>query len=166
MQEIFKDIPGYEKFYQVSNLGSVKSLGNNKKRKEKLLKAALNNKGYYTVSLSKDFKMKTIQVHQLVAMAFLNHKPHGHKIVVDHINNIKTDNRLENLQLISHRENASKDRKGYSSKYVGVHLCKIVNKWISRIYINGKTKHLGIFDNELLAKKAYQKALNELLKPN
>ena len=47
-------------------------------------------------------------------MAFLNHKPNGNKLVVDHINNVKTDNRLSNLQIITQRKNTSKDRTGGS----------------------------------------------------
>jgi ribosomal protein L15E len=72
-------------------------------------------------------------------MAFLNHTPCGYKIVVDHIdNNIKTDNRLENLQLITQRENVSKDIKNTSSKYIGVCWHKKAKKWRSSIQINGK----------------------------
>ncbi len=167
MQEIWKYIDGYEN-YQISNFGNVKALAKNTKmpnggimvRKEKLLKYWLNA-GYYKIGLCKNGKRKTMQIHQLVAMAFLNHKPDGHKIIVDHIDNNPLNNKLENLQLISPRKNCSKDRINGSSKYVGVHWCKNINKWISRIYINGKKKHLGIFDNELLASESYKIALNE-----
>jgi len=114
--EIFKDIPGYEGIYQVSDLGRVKSL---KFNKEKILKPGVNNHGYYTVVLCKG-KRKTINVHQLVAMAFLNHEPCGYNgLIVDHKDNNPLNNRLSNLQLISQRENTSKDKKG-SSKYTGV----------------------------------------------
>jgi hypothetical protein len=85
----------------------------------------------------------------LVAMAFLNHKPDGtHKIVVDHINNNKLDNRVVNLQLISQRENLSKDRKDGTSKYVGVCWKKSRNKWQVDIKIDGKRKYLGLFTDE------------------
>jgi 3'-phosphoadenosine 5'-phosphosulfate sulfotransferase len=157
-KEIFKNIPGYEGLYQVSNLGNVKSL---KYEKEKLLKPCKDTWGYYFVNLCKDRKRKGFAVHKLVAMTFLNHIPNGHKIVVDHINNIRTDNRLENLQIISARENISKDWKGNTSKYTGVSWHKRENKWKSQIQINGKRKHLGRFTNEFQAHEAYQKALNE-----
>jgi hypothetical protein len=166
MKEIFKDIPGYEGLYQVSNFGNVKSLSRelyngkvNFISKEKMLKAVKNKEGYYVLNLFKDGKQKTMCVHVLLAIAFLNHIPNGHKIVVDHINNIKTDNRLENLQLISHRENCSKDRKGGSSKYIGVFWSKKYNKWIGIIVINRKQKQLGYFNTEHEAHLAYQKAL-------
>ena len=101
-------------------------------------------------------------MHILVAMAFLGHKPDGHKIVVDHINGDKLNNRLENLQLITNRENVSKDRNGCSSKFVGVHWDKSTSKWKAHIAIEGKQKHLGRFSNELQAAEAYQLELNKI----
>ena len=155
--EIWKDIKDYEGLYKVSNLGRVKSL---KFGKERILSAATNATGYSLVALCNG-KTKAITVHQLVAMAFLNHKPCGHKIVVDHINTIKTDNRLENLQVITHRQNCTKDKKG-TSKYTGVHWCKPRNKWRAEIRINGKTKYLGSFKSELEASEAYQLKLETI----
>ena len=170
MKEIFKDIPNYEGVYQVSNLGRVKSLnrvilrrdGKNYTAKEKILKSGVGGNGYLIVNLSCEGKFKTKSVHQLVAIVFLNHTPCGHKIVVDHINCDEQDNRLENLQLISQRENTSKDKKG-SSKYTGVNWHKASNKWRSLISINGKLKHLGCFKCELEASAAYQSKLKEIL---
>jgi hypothetical protein len=165
--EIWKDIPGYEGIYQVSDMGNVKSLSREVLRngkypiiiKEKILKPPANSHGYLVVILCNNGLKKTMKVHTLVAMAFFNHKPNGtHKIVVDHINNNKLDNRLVNLQLISQRENSSKDKKGGTSKYVGVR-SSAINKWRAEIYINGKLKHLGYFTDEYEAHLAYQKAL-------
>jgi hypothetical protein len=164
--EIFKDIPEYEGLYQVSNLGRVKSLSkkiwNGKGyfiSKERILKPGLSRK-YLSVMLSKKAKFKTFKVHQLVAKSFLNHFSDGtNKLVVDHINNIKTDNRLENLQIITQRENSSKDTKG-TSKYTGVSWCKVKKKWVSRLKLNGKYLHLGYFHCEIEASNAYQKTLN------
>jgi hypothetical protein len=101
-----------------------------------------------------------MKVHTLVAMVFLNHKPDGtNKICVDHINNIKTDNRLVNLQLITNRENTSKDKKDGTSKYVGVCWQKSKNKWMAQINIDDKKKYLGYFTDEHEAHLVYQKAL-------
>jgi len=160
--EIWKDIPNYDGAYQSSNLGNIKSL---KLIKERVLKPALSN-SYLVVSLSKNNKQKTYKVSQLVAMAFLNYKLNGHKIIVDHINNNKLDNKLENLQLISHRENLSKDkwRKNTSSKYTGVSWHKFYKKWQSQIMIKGKFKHLGYFYIEIDAHNAYQNEL-KIIKP-
>ena len=163
--EIFKDIKGYEGLYQISNLGNVKSLerlndrGN--KLKEKILKAGLTS-GYLLVTLSKNVKQKSYRVHQLVAITFLNHTPNWYKIVVDHKNAIKTDNRLENLQLITFRENLSKDKKG-SSKYTGVSWNKLNKNWVAQITINNERIYLGSFTCQIEAHNEYQKALKKHL---
>lgn len=159
--EVWKDIPGYEGLYQVSNLGRVKSLPRKGKPNGCFLKQPLSNKGYHTVNLCVNGICKCQKVHQLVAKSFLNHKPCGMDLVIDHINNIKTDNRVENLQIVTNRYNVSKDMKNKSSIYTGVFWHKIMQKWISQIRINNKAKYLGNFECELAASYAYQKALKE-----
>lgn len=167
--EEFRDIPGWEGVYQVSNLGNVKSLartvimsnGRTQPYKERILKPG-NIKNYLTVQLHNAGKRKNYKVHQLVAMTFLNHIPNGYiGLVVDHIDNDSLNNNLENLQLISTRENCSKDRAGGTSRYVGVCWSKQSKKWTANIVINGKKKHLGFFKCELEASEAYQKALKD-----
>jgi len=97
-----------------------------------------------------------------MAITFLNHIPNGHSIIVDHINNISTDNRLENLQLITNRENLSKDKKNGTSKYTGVSWFKRGKKWHSSININNKKVHLGYFIDDLEASNQYQLALKNI----
>ena len=160
MKEIFKDIPNYEGSYQVSNLGRVKSL---KYGKERILKPNLNKYGYLTVSLTKDSKTKTRKVHKLVAMAFLGHVPCGYKIVVNHINFIRHDNRAENLELDTNRNNSNQKHLKSSSEYTGVSWHKRSNKWMATIRISGKSKYLGLFTDDLEASKAYEKALSEII---
>ncbi len=159
--EIWRDVPNYEGVYQVSNLGNVKSLNYNKTKKERLLKLTLCG-GYLLSYFYSDGKVKKFRVHQLVAMAFLGHEPCGHKVVVDHKNNNPFDNRLENLQLISHRENCSKDKKNKTSKYKGVSWSKNRNKWVSSIRLNGGRLFLGYFKCETTASLVYQNKLKEL----
>jgi len=151
--EIWKEVKGY-KDYQVSNLGRVKSLKFNNKR---ILKAGVNGNGYFVVVLMVKGRRSTKAVHQLVATSFLNHEPNGYKSVVDHINNIPTDNRPENLQIVTQRFNSCKAYKGYKSRYKGVSQIKGQKKWISQIRINGKLKYLGSFTDEKEASEAYQK---------
>jgi len=156
--EIWKTIPDYED-YQVSNLGNVKSL---KWGKEKILKSSLGSYGYYEVNLLKDKKQKIFKVHKLVAIGFLGHKPDGtHKIVVDHINNIKTDNRVENLQLITNRENCCKDKRGGSSSFAGVSWHKKSSKWRAAFFYNKTYIDLGLFEQETQARDAYNLALSQ-----
>ena len=171
MEEIWKDIPSYEGIYQVSNLGRIKSLSRltsnikgNYFTKELILNHNLcKSRGYPFVRVSIKSIRKTIVIHQAMAMAFLNHKPCGHKIVVDHINDVKTDNRLENLQLITNRENCSKSRLGKgTSKYTGVSWAKANKKWLAQICINKKRYKLGFFTNEYDAHLTYQNKLKEI----
>lgn len=171
-QEIWKDIPNYEGMYQVSNLGRVKSLqrlvkhwrGGDRIIKEKLLKITNGSKGYLQVCLSNKCIQEPKMVHVLVAISFLNHNSCGHKVVVDHINNDRSDNRLSNLQLISNRLNASKDRVNCSSKYTGVTWFNRDRKWKSQIWLKDRVLHLGYFETEIEASKAYQKKLKEINK--
>ena len=154
--EIWKTIPNYED-YQVSNLGNVKSL---KWGKERILKGALGSYGYYEVNLLKDKKQKSFRIHKLVAMAFLGHIPDGtHKIVVDHINNVRIDNRLENLQLITNRQNCVKDKRDGSSSFAGVSWHKKSSKWRAAINCNKVYIDLGLFEQETQARDAYKLAL-------
>ena len=102
MDEIWDNIEGFEG-YQVSNLGRVKSLGNNKARKEKILKPFINKDCYHQVKLCKNGKAKTFMVHRLVYEAFCGEIPSGYE--VNHINEDKTDNRLCNLNLMTRKDN-------------------------------------------------------------
>lgn len=154
-KEIWKDVVDYEGLYEVSDLGRVKSLKCNRK---KILKPSINARGYLQVNLG-----KTINIHKLVAMAFLNHIPCGMTLVVDHINNNKLDNRVDNLQIISQKENTLKSFRKKSSKYIGVCWDKKNYKWKSHITVNGKLKYLGRFINEFDASQAYQTALKTLV---
>ena len=155
MTEIWKYIPGYENTYQVSNLGRVKSLLFNK---EMDLKQAKTGNGYFFINIYKNGKPKAFMIHQLVAICFLNYTRNGFKgLIIDHINNIKTDNHLNNLQIISQRENCSKDKKD-----VGAIWHKRDNVWQSQIRIDGKNVYLGSYIYKVDALKAYQDKLKSL----
>jgi hypothetical protein len=151
MEEIFKDIPNYEGMYQVSNFGRVKSL---KFGKERILKPATGKRNYLECVLSNK-KTKTVTVHQLVVITFLGHVPCGLKLVVNHKNFVRTDNRLNNLEIITVRENTNLKHINSSSKYTGVHWSKKNKKWHAQIYINNKVKYLGCFTDEIKASEAY-----------
>lgn len=103
MTEIWKDIKDFEGLYQVSSCGRVKSLRDNKGNyREKLLKLILC-KGYLYVNLLKDGKQKSYKVHRLVAEAFIPNTLN--KPTVNHKDEIKTNNCVENLEWMTIREN-------------------------------------------------------------
>ena len=158
-EEIWKDIPVAEGSYQVSNLGRIKSLNFKGGKNEKIMTNSKHRDGYLKIAIYINNKPKTFQVHQLVAMAFLNHIPCGHKLVVNHINFNKTDNRVENLEIITSRKNCNKKHLKSKSKYTGVSYDKSTKKWKSRINLNRKEVFLGLFDTEEEAYEYYKKAL-------
>jgi hypothetical protein len=159
--EIWKDIKGYEKKYQVSNFGNVKSLNYNNSTLERLLKKHLSKVGYFTVALHKDGKQKTTKVCKLVAMAFLNHVPCGFKIVIDHLDNNPLNDKLENLQLVSNRYNSTKDK---TNKTGHNNIYKSKNQYEVAFYIKDKTVRFGRFNNLNEAVKKRNEILKTILK--
>jgi hypothetical protein len=157
--EQWKDILKFDNKYQISNLGRVKSLNYNHTKKPKILKLNQNIHGYKTVSLSINNIKKTYSIQQLVAIAFLNHKNCGFELVVNHIDFNRKNNKLSNLEIITHRENTNRKHLKSTSQYTGVGWHKKICKWQSRIVIKKKIIHLGYFINEIDAHNAYQKAL-------
>jgi hypothetical protein len=154
MQEQWKPVVGYEGLYEVSNFGRVKSYVRYKDGI--ILNMSINSTGYPRVCL----KGKFHNIHLIVAKTFLNYIPKK-GYVIDHIDDDKTNNNKNNLQIVTHRYNITKSKKG-TSKYTGVCWDKYYNKWKSAIQINGKIKNLGKFDCELKAHLAYQNKLKEI----
>lgn len=122
MEEVWKDIPEYEGLYQVSNLGRVKCLGNgNSNRSQKrILKGNKSTDGYIQVKLSKDDKYTTKRVHRLVMVTF-NPCDNMDELEVNHIDYDRTNNRLDNLEWVTHIENVhhSSNNGNYSGRYIG-----------------------------------------------
>lgn len=107
--EIWKDVVGYEALYRISNLGNVVNVvgrkcgGGKCDSKPFLLKRRLFKDGYEAVTLFIDSVPKTHKIHRLVAIAFIPN-PEG-KLCVNHINSVRNDNRLANLEWCTHGEN-------------------------------------------------------------
>jgi hypothetical protein len=121
------------------------------------------NKGYRLITIQiKGLKQKTVRIHQLVASAFLDYKFQGHKLVVDHIDSNQLNNNLDNLRVISHRENISKEKNLKRKFPVGVYFEKSRNKYRASIFINYKQNTLGYFNTPEEASNAYQLKLKEL----
>ena len=102
--EEWRDVIGYNGLYQISSYGRVKSLRNKYGTyREKILKQLLNKFGYLQVNLNKEGKMKTFYVHRLVAQVFIDN-PNNHP-QVNHKNEDKTDNCVDNLEWCTQKYN-------------------------------------------------------------
>lgn len=109
-EENFKNIPGYEGYYMCSDQGNIKSLeklhewnGVIRTLPERELKKQKTPQGYETINLSKKGVRKRYSVHELVLLTFIGPRPN--KYDINHINCIKNDNRLINLEYCTRSEN-------------------------------------------------------------
>ena len=123
----WRDIEGFEGYYQISNTGQVKSV---KHRNGKILKPTMDRDGYLHVGLHKDRKCVTKIVHRLVAHAFIPNPKNLPQI--NHKNEIRNDNRAENLEWCTakyncnyglHSQNAAIAQRG--KKHTWEHIKKI-----------------------------------------
>lgn len=123
LKEIWKDIVGYEGYYEVSNLGNVRSVDREITRVNGVsyvkhgcaMTKVLNSDGYPTVKLSKDGKSTRIAVHRLVAVAFVPN-PNG-LLEVNHIDFDRANAKADNLEWVTHKDNV------YFSIQAGRHHC-------------------------------------------
>jgi hypothetical protein len=130
--EIWHKIDGYN-FYEVSSKGRVRNI-----QTQHILKPCINRNGYYTVRLSRNGKGKIIRLHRLVAFAYLDNPLS--KPFVDHINNDKLNNNVNNLRWAPNQENqfnatiSCKNSSGV--KGIGFH--KRDKRWYAQIMFNKK----------------------------
>lgn len=166
-QEMWKDVTGFEGYYQISNLGRVKSVtrtiirrdGVKVNYKERILKKYTNPKGYELVDLRKDSNRDTRTVHRLVAETFLG----KNDLQVNHKDGVKINNKLCNLEYVSNRLNIN-HRSLYikNKKRFGVHFHKHSNKWKVEIGFEGRYIYLGVYSCKEEAYKVYKNKYIEL----
>jgi hypothetical protein len=120
----------------------------------KWLASGDDNRGFYAARRARD---KVLLMHRVIM-----DPPEG--AVVDHIDHNSLNNRRSNLRLCTQKENsrnAVPNRRG-TSRFKGVYFLKRTGKWIATINYNGKTMHLGSFDDEIEAAKTYDRKAHEL----
>jgi len=155
--EDWKWIDGYGKDYKICKNGDVISYI--KYEEGKILKPRIDN-GYLRVGLYKNNKQKPFLIHRLIALHFIDN-PNNYQCV-DHVNQNKTDNRIENLRWINHSGN-NRNIKNRGKYMKGVYFNKPSNKFMAQIGIDNKQKYLGSFKTELEAHNVYMKAYNEIM---
>ena len=156
MQEVWKVVNGFEDYYEVSNLGNIRtSYGT-------LLKPFVNNKGYKCTKFQVNNHITNILVHRLVAKHFVDN-PFNYPCV-DHLDSNRQNNVFTNLEWVTHKENMQrasqrgsfknqKNRLGHklsrsTSKYHGVSYDKSRNAWIGMIILDRKTVYRRRFKTE------------------
>jgi len=156
--EEFKKIDGYEN-YSVSKNGNVRN-----DKTKLILKPWGNKNGYPRVELFKDKKGKKFRIHRLVAIAFILNP--DNKLCVDHIDENKINNNVNNLRWATSQENLQNTgkRNNNTTGFKGVSYNKTKNKYVARIMINGKLKHLGYFKTALEASQEYEEYAKDLHK--
>jgi len=147
MEEIWEKV-SWAKNYLISNLGNVFSL-----KSKRLMKKNVSNRGYERVTI----KGKQVSVHRLVCVAFLGENKN--KKIVNHKNGIKTDNRIENLEWVTCRENTMHYYSSIPLREIKLKTCIRYEKWM---YINGKNRSIGRFKTPEEAIKAYYDKLKTI----
>ena len=144
-----KQIEGYED-YMIDEDGNVYSNKSGQVKKLKLKKT----RGYLYASLFKNKKQKTCYIHRLLYQTFVGNIPEG--IEVDHIDRDKTNNKLNNLRLVTRQQNNfNTTAKGYTWN-------KVAKKWEAQIMLDRKKIFLGFFNTESEARAAYLAAKEKL----
>lgn len=140
----WKPIKDYEDLYMVSNTGLVKRIkfinGKHNFEQEKLLKPILNKDGYMFVRLCKDGKTKNKRIHRLVANAFLGES----NLQIDHIDGNKQNNRLDNLEYVTAKENTNRAWNKGIAKYTNERKEKLrkiaLEKWKTNSFRKWRNK--------------------------
>ena len=162
---------GQETNIEVNKLGNVRRVPKDWMKNKHTKCTLRTSKGYYVVPVgirsnidSKYGRItKDIKLHQIMAIVFLDHIPNGYEKVIDHIDKNPLNNKIENLRIVTPRENST-NRKDASQYGTGVIKKIECNKiyFRSTINVKGKSKYLGSYNTPEEASAAYQEALRKI----
>lgn len=143
MEEIWKDVKDFEGLYQVSNLGNVKRLKGKGCVSERLIARSVNKFGYIYIGLHNKGIYRKIKAHRLVATAFIDNT--NNKKTINHINGIKTDNKVENLEWCTFLENKQHAVNTGLTNTKGVkhYFCKLSEEQVLEIREIGFSKSIA-----------------------
>jgi len=143
--------------YSISTCGQVLNI-----KTGRILKPLINTGGYYYVNLYNNKIRIHKRIHKLMSDAFLENPEN--KKCCDHIDRNKKNNNILNLRYATHSENGKNAtiQKNNTSSCTGVSFHKNNNKWRVQIYINGKDKHIGCYNNfnDAVTSRKYQEELH------
>lgn len=175
IKEIWKSIQGYENYYEVSNLGRVKSLKRNVykkdgsilyRKKEKIKTSKTTTDGYKAVTLSVDGIDKTFSVHSLVANAFIKRPITDSILEINHKDTNRANNSYNNLEWVTHKNNISysanlghyKGRNGANNPNFGNHVLhdryksnpELAKEKLARPGLqNGRCRKISVYDGNV-----------------
>lgn len=156
--ETWKPVIGYEGYYEVSDKGRVRSVprvsSHGRHYKGKMLKLYINRRnGYVYVCLSKQNKQKQKRVHIAVMEAFTDYRSHGFnaEAVIDHLDGDKQNNCIENLEIVTQRENDRRQRERKEQRYNG---CEVIDTDTGQVFksYTEAAKSIGGGQGEMVAR--------------
>lgn len=152
-KENWRKVENIDGEYMISDLGNMVNVKTGKRV------GHIGQDGYWHFTGKVNGKVKDFKLHQLVYNAFGGGVYDGRKIVIDHINNIRSDNRIENLQLLKFRDNVNKDIEVGRSGVMGVSWNTAKQRWLAQISLGGQRFVLGFRRTIDEAKSLYDEAL-------
>ena len=160
VNEDFIDVSEFNGAYKISSYGRLLSLPRGRKNKPTLSIGFTSSNGYLTTRLKHLGHNKTTTIHSLVAREFIDSDYTSKGLFVDHIDRDKFNNKLDNIRLVTRRENNSNNG---NPNMLGTTYIKSSGKWQASIRTGSKSTYLGRYNTEQEAHDAYMDELESIM---